>query len=110
MEENEGDIDIPRFEDFMKVKKFPRGDLVLLAYIMRKEVVEAAKNTHGYVYKADFDLNFSHSRNSLNYRLAKYTWHETIKDKLKNMVLRLRKYERFEDFERFANEALPFEL
>ena len=101
-------LQVVKDDDWFKCRRFSRIDAVMLASICSKDIISHASLSTGYISKNDYEFCLLNAKHELAYRLTKYDWTTVIKDKLKNMVITLRKKKDFESFQKFIDEAEPF--
>ena len=88
-------------DDWFKVKS-NREEAILTAFVMKKCIISYAQQSKGFPTKTEWELGISMSTHPLIYMLERLNWYKRIKDRIKNMVLRLRSKQDIEEFERYA--------
>ena len=88
--------------------KFTRKEAILLAYVCRDELVELAALPTGYISQQSYDMCLTNHSDPLFSVLHKHDWQKTTKDKLKNYVIRLRKFGVNKKFKTFIAEVQTF--
>ena len=97
--------------DWFKVRPsgtFSRLEAVALAYVCKSLLEEKAFLPKSYISQDEYELALAGQSHSVFSVLSKYTWQKTIKDKLKNMLQKLRKHGVHEDFYEFTNYMETF--
>ena len=92
-------------KEWFSVRSFPRSVALVLSYVLQDILLEANSPCTMNDYETALA---NHSSDKLIYILHRFTYHEHIKDKIKNIRLKIKKDGTINKFVAYGNIVKPY--